>query len=171
MSCRSKKERARASNLLFLWSNFVILTPSPPAPNAFYCMHIRANPTSKPPTTVCKMEAQLQWVHIAYTFLHVWCRRQFIKGLFLVGLVHGQFWLLFVRLLPLNSTSLSSHSTEFHSEGARNYCCSLVEKRTNSQCPLFSTSQLHQELFFLPPFTHCLSGGEQLNSFSTLCSF
>ena len=32
--------------------------------------------SSQPPTVVCKVEeAQLEYVHIAYTFLHVW--RQF----------------------------------------------------------------------------------------------
>ncbi len=27
-----------------------------------------------PPTVACKMEAQSEYVHVAYTFLHVWCR-------------------------------------------------------------------------------------------------
>ncbi len=33
------------------------------------CMYL---PSTQPPTVVCKMEAQLEYVHIAYTSLHVW---------------------------------------------------------------------------------------------------
>ncbi len=33
----------------------------------------RDKPT-QPPKVICRMEAQLEYIHIAYTFLHVWCR-------------------------------------------------------------------------------------------------
>ena len=32
----------------------------------------QASPT-QPPTVVCKIKAQLEHVHVAYTYLHVWC--------------------------------------------------------------------------------------------------
>ncbi len=33
---------------------------------------------AQPPTVVCKIEAPLEYVHIAYMFLHVW--HQFVRS-------------------------------------------------------------------------------------------
>ena len=49
--CGAKRRNEEASSLIFFWKR-----------------------ETQPPTVVCKMEDQLEYMHIAYAFLHVWLR-------------------------------------------------------------------------------------------------
>ena len=44
--------------------------------------------STQPPTVACKMEAQLEYVHIAFTFLHVWRRFGMLSQRLLTKFLH-----------------------------------------------------------------------------------
>ena len=67
------------------WDPAGIIASSSPPPHLFKS----GSWHTQPPTPVCAMEAQSTYVHIACTFLHVWCRFVCSVGAYLIKFCIG----------------------------------------------------------------------------------